>query len=63
MSNNDLNNQKFHKIFAILFLVFIISLSAFVLAFPDSEFSDSEKRPLAQFPSLNFTLKHKKFIR
>ncbi|MBQ2900991.1 MAG: hypothetical protein IJE49_04030 [Agathobacter sp.] len=55
MKKMNSKNKTFHKIFAVLFLVLIFELALFVLIFPDREYSESEKRPLAAFPTLSLS--------
>ena len=55
MENIDYKNNKFHKIFAVLFFVLIFTLSIVVLIYPDREYSENEKRPLSQFPLLSWS--------
>lgn len=48
------NNIKSSKISAILFLIFIFSISLLYIFLPGKEYSETEKRYLSQFPQLSF---------
>ena len=48
-------NKLKNIIITITFTVFVFSVSATCFLKPETEFSNSERRPLATFPELNFS--------
>ena len=48
-------NKAKNIILIVVFAVFLFSVSATCFLKPDAEFSDSERRPLASFPTLNLS--------
>lgn len=55
MSKEKKALKKFFMIFALLFLITIFELAIFTLVAPDKEYSLTEKRTLAEFPTLNWS--------
>ncbi len=47
--------RKFYTFFGILFVILVFGLAVATALLPDQDYSASEKRPLAQFPELNFS--------
>ncbi|MBO5656741.1 MAG: hypothetical protein J6R94_00975, partial [Agathobacter sp.] len=53
MDKKEKRTNKFYRFFANLFLVILLSVSIICVLFPDQEYSSSEKRGLASFPTLS----------
>ena len=52
MDKKEKRTNKFYRLFANLFLVILLSVAIICVLFPDEEYSSSEKRALASFPTL-----------